>query len=159
VSDGLKGAEKQIILETPKGRKTLSVKIPRGIMPGGKIRLAGLGGPGIKGGPDGDLYLVVQFREEDCTLKGYDLHQKIEVMPWTAALGGETMVKTPEGRLLVKIPAGIRSGGSIRVGGKGYPNAIGGRGDLFLIVNINNPEHLSDKQKALYKQLKELDGI
>lgn len=158
VTDGLKGAEKQITLETPRGRKTLSIKIPKGIMPGGKIRLAGLGSPGINGGPDGDLYLVVQFKEEEFTLKGYDIFQKVEVKPWTAALGGETMVKTPDGRLLVKIPAGIRSGGSIRVAGKGYPNAMGGRGDLYLQVNINNPEYLSEKQKALYQQLKDMDS-
>ncbi len=157
VADGLTGTEKQIVLETPKGRKTLKVKIPKGILPGGKIRLAGLGSPGLNGGPDGDLYLVVQFKEEDYTLKGYDILQKIEIKPWTAALGGEAMVRTPEGRLFVKIPAGIRGGGSIRVAGKGYPNAIGGRGDLYLQVMINNPEHLSEKQKALYQELKELD--
>lgn len=157
ISDGLIGAEKNITLETPKGRKTFAVVIPKGIQPGGKIRLAGLGGKGVQGGRDGDLLLVVRFKEDEYTLKGYDITQKVEVKPWTAALGGEVMVKTPEERILVNIPSGVRSGENIRISGKGYHNAIGGHGDLFLQVNINNPEHLSEKQRALYKELKELD--
>jgi curved DNA-binding protein len=52
----------------------------------------------------------------------------------------------------------MRSGGNIRIPGKGYPNAIGGRGDLYIQVNINNPEHLNEKQLALYRQLEELDN-
>lgn len=155
--DGLTGAEKQIVLDTPKGRKTLSVRIPKGIMPGGKIRLAGQGGTGLSGGPDGDLLLVVHFKEEEYSLKGYDIVQRIEVKPWTAALGGEAMVRTPEGRLLVRIPEGIRSEENIRIPGKGYLNAMGGRGDLYIKVGINNPERLTEKQRALYHELMQLD--
>lgn len=153
VSDGLLGTEKRLTLETPSGKKTLSVRIPKGIQQGGKILLKGFGGRGYNGGTDGDLLLVVAFKEEEFSLKGYDIIQKVEVMPWVAALGGEVMVKSPEGRLLVKIPAGIRTDGSIRISGKGYYNSIGGRGDLYIRVNINNPEHLSEEQRALYKQL------
>jgi curved DNA-binding protein len=158
VPDGLLGAEKHITLETPHGRKTLSVSIPKGIQPGGKIRLGGLGGKGVNKGEDGDLFLVVGFKEDEYTLKGYDIAKTIEVMPWVAALGGEMMVKTPEERILVNIPAGIRDGGNIRIRGKGYYNSIGGRGDLFLKVNINNPEYLNEKQRALYQELKNLDS-
>ncbi|HBR01799.1 MAG TPA: heat-shock protein [Ruminiclostridium sp.] len=159
VLDGLMGSEKHITLETPNGRKTLAISIPKGIQPGGKIRLKGQGGKGYNGGEDGDLLLVVSFKEDEFALKGYDITQKIEVMPWTAALGGEVLVKTPEGKILVNIPAGIRDGGNIRIRGKGYYNAIGGRGDLFLHVNINNPEHLSDRQRALYQELKSLEML
>jgi len=157
VTDGLLGTEKHISIETPTGRKTLSVKIPKGIQPGGKIRLAGQGGKGINGGPNGDLILVVRFKEDEYELKGYDIIQKIEVKPWVAALGGEVTVRTPESKIIVNIPKGIRSGGNIRIPGKGYYNSIGGRGDLYIQVNINNPEFLSPKQLELFRQLKELD--
>ncbi len=157
IIDGLLGPEKHITIESPKGRKTLSVKIPKGIQPGGKIRLAGQGGKGINGSPDGDLMLIVRFRTDDYELKGYDISQKIEVKPWVAALGGEVKVKTPESKIIVNIPQGIRNGGNIRIPGKGYYNAIGGRGDLFIQVYVNNPEHLSEKQLELYQKLKESD--
>jgi curved DNA-binding protein len=157
VIDSLKGAEKHITIESPNGRKTLSVKIPKGIQPGGKIRLAGQGGKGINGGKDGDLMLIVRFKEDEYELKGFDIMQKIEVKPWVAALGGEVNVKTPEARIIVNIPKGIQNGGNIRIPGKGYYNTIGGRGDLYIQVYINNPERLSEKQLELYKKLKELD--
>ena len=157
VIDGLKGTEKQIVLDTPNGRKTLSVKIPKGVLAGSKIRLAGQGGMGKNGGVQGDLFLVVSFKDEEFSLKGYDITQEIEVTPWTCALGGDMMVKTPEGKILVKIPEGIRSGNNIRIPGKGYYNSIGGRGDLFIKLNINNPKRLTEKQKELYEKLKDLD--
>ncbi len=156
VPDGLMGAEKHIAIETPTGRKTLAVTIPKGIQSGGKIRLAGQGGKG-NGGPDGDLFLVVRFKEDEYTLSGSDIIQQADIKPWVAALGGEVIIKTPDGRIMVSVPAGIRNGGKIRISGKGYPNAIGGRGDLYIQVRISNPEHLSDKQRALYQQLKDLD--
>lgn len=157
VADGLKGAEKHIGLDTPSGRKTLSVKIPKGIRAGGKIRISGQGGKGVNGGPDGDLYLIIRFKEDEFSLKGDDIYAKTEVTPWMAALGGEKTVAIPEGRLLVTIPAGIRNEGKIKMSGKGYPNALGGRGDLYLIVNINNPSYLNERQLELYRKLKELD--
>jgi len=158
VAEGLLGAEKHITLEGPDGRKTLSVKIPKGIQPGAKIRLAKQGGKGINGGENGDLYLVVKFKEDEYTLKGSDIYKKIEVTPWVAALGGEVKVSTPEARMIVSIPQGIRSGGSIRIPGKGYYNPIGGRGDLYIQVQINNPERLTERQKELYRELMRLDN-
>lgn len=158
VVDGLKGAEKRIGIETPQGRKTLAITIPRGIQPGGKIRIRGMGGKGTGGAPDGDLYLVVRFKEDEYVLKGSDIIRKIEVKPWTAALGGEATVRTPEGKIIVTVPAGIRSGESIRIPGKGYYNSFGGRGDLYIEVIINNPAYLSEKQKELYRKLRDLDS-
>ncbi|MGI6622189.1 MAG: DnaJ domain-containing protein [Clostridiaceae bacterium] len=158
VADGLLGAEKHITLESPNGRKTISVKIPKGIQPGGKIRLANQGGKGINGGADGDLYLIVKFKEDEYTLKGSDLYKKIEVTPWMAALGGEAKVSLPDARIIVKIPQGIRTGDNIRIPGKGYYNSIGKRGDLFIQVQINNPGCLTQRQRELYQELKNLDN-
>lgn len=158
VLDGLKGVEKHITIESATGRKTLAIKIPKGIQPGGKIRLSQQGGKGRNGAPNGDLFLIVNFKQDEYTLQGYDIHQNIEVTPWVAALGGEVKVQTPEAKILVSIPKEIRNGGSIRIQGKGYHNSIGGRGDLFIKVNINNPRTLSEEQLNLYKELEKLDN-
>ncbi len=157
VADGILGNEKQISIRTPSGMKKLAIKIPRGIQPNGKIRLKGQGGKGKNGGADGDLLLVVRFKDNDINIKGTDIIQKFEVKPWIAAVGGKETVNTPDGKIIVSVPAGIRSGESIRIPGKGYPNSIGERGDLFLKISINNPAHLSEKQLELYRKLKELD--
>lgn len=155
VTDGLKGAERRIGIDTPKGRRTIAVKIPKGIQPGSKIRLQGLGGQGIGGGPNGDLYLTVGFKEDDYILKGHDIIMDISVLPWIAALGGEQIVNTPDGRISVRIPEGIQSGGKIRIPGKGYYTPAGGRGDLFLSIRLVNPVRLTDKQRRLYEQLRD----
>ncbi len=157
VAEGLLGSEKRITIQGPDGRKTISVKIPKGIQPGGKIRLANQGGKGINGGANGDLYLVVKFKEDEYALKGSDIYKKLEVTPWMAALGGEAQVSLPDTRIIVKIPQGIRSGNNIRIPGKGYYNSIGGRGDLYITIQINNPEHLTQRQRELYQELMKLD--
>jgi curved DNA-binding protein len=153
--DGLKGAERKIAIDTPGGKKTLAVKIPKGIRPGGKIRLQGQGAPGVGGGPNGDLYLVVNFTEGEFSLQGHDITMSVPVYPWDAALGGEKTVNTPDGRILIKIPEGIQSGGRIRIPGKGYHTPAGGRGDLYISVRIVNPDRLTERQRMLYEQLRD----
>lgn len=155
VTDGLKGAERRIAVDTPNGRRTVAVKIPKGIQPGGKIRLQGLGGKGMGGGPNGDLYLVVRFNEDGPVLKGYDIIVDLPVLPWVAALGGEQTVNTPDGRIVVRVPEGIQSGGKIRIPGKGYYTPSGGRGDLYLAIRIVNPAILTPRQRKLYEQLRD----
>lgn len=155
ITDGLKGTERRIGIDTPNGRRTVAVKIPRGIQPGGKIRLQGLGGKGTGGGPSGDLYLTVRFSEEGLTLKGHDIIMDLPVLPWVAALGGEQTVSTPDGRIVVRVPEGIQSGGRIRIPGKGYYTPAGGRGDLFLTVRLVNPAILTPRQRKLYEQLRD----
>lgn len=156
ISDGLKGAERRLSIDTPDGRKTVAVKIPRGVQPGARIRLQGLGGKGAAGAPNGDLYLVVRFSEEGgMQLKGHDIVMDMPVLPWVAALGGEQTVNTPDGKIIVRVPEGIQSGGKIRIPGKGYYTPSGGRGDLYLSVRIVNPEKLTPRQRRLYEQLRD----
>ena len=156
VIDGLKGAERRITISTPDGRKTVAVKIPRGIQPGAKIRLQGLGEKGTAGAPNGDLYLIVRFSEDGgMQLKGSDIIMDMPVLPWVAALGGEQTVSTPDGRIIVRVPEGIQSGGKIRIPGEGYYTPSGGRGDLYLSVRIVNPERLTPRQRRLYEQLRD----
>lgn len=152
--EGMLGAEKTITLSNGADRKTLSVRIPKGVADGTRIRVAGQGGRGLNGGPDGDLYLVIGFKKGLCEKEGRDLVLEVDVLPWQAALGDELHVKTPEGRILLKIPSGIDAGGRIRIPGKGYPEN-GVRGDLFVKVRIVNPKVLTPHQKRLYEELRD----
>lgn len=155
--EGFSGGEKRISLRTSAGEKTISLKIPAGIKPGEKIKLSGQGGPGINGGSKGDLYLIVEFTHNGTfELNGLNVEAPIALYPWEAALGTEKPFQTLDGKISVKVPAGIQSGNKIRVAGKGYRDRKGSRGDLFLRVKIVNPEKLSTAQLDLYEQLKRI---
>lgn len=155
--EGFSGAEKRIGLRTSTGEKTISLKIPAGIKPGEKIKLSGQGGPGYNGGKNGDLLLHAEFvRNSDFELNGLNLEGRIALYPWEAALGTEKPYQTVDGRISVKVPAGIQTDNRIRVAGKGYRDRNGTRGDLFLRVKIMNPEKLSKEQKELYEKLSKI---
>jgi curved DNA-binding protein len=155
--EGFEGAERRISLRTENGDRTLSIKIPAGIKPGEKIKLSGQGGPGMNGGKNGDLYLQVEFRRDTgYELDGLNIEAQTELFPWEAALGSEVTIDTLDGRISVKIPAGIQSGNRIRVGGKGYKDKSGTRGDMYLRVRLVNPERLDKAQLDLYEQLKKI---
>ena len=151
--EGLEGVEKTFTIRTGEGAKTLSVKIPR-VFEGGKIKLSGQGKPGIGGGPSGDLYITIKFREGKYKLEGNNLIKRAEIYPWTAALGGEVKIEAPDGLIQVKIPAGIQTDQKIRVPRQGYGKTKESRGDLFILIKIVNPRHLTSEQKKLYEKLK-----
>lgn len=156
-AEGFSGAEKRISLRTSAGEKTISLKIPAGIKPGEKIKLSGQGGPGIYGGINGDLYLQVEFlHNSGFELDGLNLESQIELYPWEAALGSEISYGTLDGKISVRIPAGIQTDNRIRVAGRGYRDRSGIRGDLYLKVKIVNPERLSKVELDLYEQLKRI---
>lgn len=156
-SEGFNGAERTITLKTPTGSKTISLKIPAGIKPGEKIKLSGQGGRGINGGPNGDLYLKVEFRRDTgFDIDGLNLEANMDLYPWEAALGSEVTFYTLDGKISVKVPAGIQTGNRIRVAGKGYRDKYGSRGDLYLKVRIVNPGSLNSAQIDLYKKLKSI---
>ena len=140
-------------------RKTLQVKIPKGISEGQQIRLRGQGLPGFNGGANGDLYLKIRFRESDTLYvkNRKDVYQRIDVMPWIAVLGGKTAIDTPAGKLNINIPANSRSGQNLRLKGKGIPAKEAG--DLYLIINITLPETMSEADRAAWQQLAEHYGM
>jgi len=159
LSEGFHGAEKRINIRTSTGEKTISLKVPVGIKPGEKIKLSGQGGPGINGGRNGDLYLRIELAQnEPFELNGLNIESPIALYPWEAALGAEKPFQTLDGRIFVKVPAGIQTDNKIRVAGKGYIDRNGNRGDLFLKVKIVNPEKLSEAQLDLYEKLKKISG-
>ncbi len=152
--EGLGGMEKTFSIRTGTGSKTLSVRIPKGIKDGGKVKLSGQGNPGIGGGPKGDLYIIIRFKEGKYRIEGNNLVRKLEVFPWTAALGGEMKVHSPDGPILIKIPAGIQTDQKIRISGKGYGKPGENRGDLMIQIKIVNPKVLTTEQRKLYEKLK-----
>ena len=137
--------------------KTLSVKVPAGVDDGDQIRLAGEGEAGEKGGPAGDLYVLMRLkkhpvfhREED------DLYCEMPVSFITAALGGELTVPTMDGKASIKIPAGTQSEKLFRLKGKGVRNVRSGHvGDLYCRVSVETPVNLSARQKELLSELNE----
>ncbi len=150
------GGEREIALSgpTPERSKTYMVRIPKGIRPGQRIRLAGQGEKGVGGAPAGDLYLMVEilphptFRLED-----RDLYTTVPVTPWEAALGAEVTLATLDGAVNVKIPAGSSSGRKIRLKGKGFPDPRSSPGDLYAEISIRVPQTLSAEERELFEQL------
>ena len=156
--EGFHGAKRNISFRTSSGiDKNIEMKIPEGIHQGERIRLAKQGSPGFSGGESGDLYLNVSFKKGGkYSVDGMDLTASLDVYPWEAALGAKLPVDTIDGRIIVNIPAGIKSDERIRVRGKGYKDKKGGRGDLFLKIRIVNPPRMDASIKEHYEALSEM---
>lgn len=137
--------------------KSFEVKIPKGILPGQKIRLSGQGYEGISGGPPGDLYLEVEIEPHPVyRLEGRDLYMDLPVAPWEAALGAEVSVTTLGGTFSLKVPPGSQSGQKLRLRGKGMPNPKGTAGDLYAVLKIVVPKKLTRDEKALFEKLRDV---
>ena len=137
-----------------KGRKRITLRIPPGVETGARLRLAGRGEGGMRGGPAGDLYVILHvrphalFRREE----GNDVLCDVPVPAHIAALGGDVEVPTLDGFARLKIDPGIETGKMFRLRGKGAPSVDGyGRGDLHVRVIVEVPTHLSSRQKKALK--------
>jgi molecular chaperone DnaJ len=133
--------------------RTITVKIPAGVADGQRIRLAGKGVPGERGGPAGDLYVRVHVRAHELFgRKGDDLTLTLPVTFPEATLGTTVRVPTMDGAVTLKIPAGTASGRTFRVRGRGVPKRSGGAGDLLVTAEVAVPKNLSaDAREALEK--------
>ena len=133
----------------------IEANIPAGVRTGSRVRLAGMGGPGQVGGSGGDLYLVIEV-EPDARFerRGDDLYGEAPVDFYTAALGGEARVPTPEGAVSLTIPPRTQAGRTFRLKGKGMP-VLGrrGRGDLYARIKIVLPDDLSTEEEKKLRDL------
>ena len=169
LEEAFRGGTKPIVLQSqvinPQGQlevqeRRYDVKIPPGILPGQRIRLAGQGEEGTGGGPRGDLYLKVEIEPHPVfKLKGRDLYMDVPVSPWEAVLGAEVRVSTLSGNIDLKIPPGTQSGQKLRLRGKGMPNPKGTPGDLYVTVVVKVPTHPSEKERELFEELRKSSGF
>ena len=132
--------------------RSLTVKIPTGVVNGTRIRLHGQGLPGGGKQPAGDLYLDVELAPHRLfQVDGHDLTLAVPIAPWEAALGAEVAVPTLGGTVTATIPAGSQSGQKLRLRGRGLPGDP--PGDQYLTLGITLPPRLSEAAKALYREL------
>jgi molecular chaperone DnaJ len=133
--------------------RTITVRIPPGVKDGQRIRLAGKGAPGLRGGPAGDLYVRVYVQEHDLFgRKGDDITLTLPVTFPETVLGASVRVPTLDGAVTLKIPAGTTSGRTFRVRGKGTAKRTGGAGDLLVTVEVAVPKTLTpEAREALEK--------
>jgi molecular chaperone DnaJ len=138
-------------------RSKLAVDVPAGIADGQRIRISGRGHAGERGGPAGDLYVLVRVREDSRFVRdGDDLLTAVDVPAPLAALGTTVEVPTLDGAMELEIPAGTQPHEVLVMRGRGLPALRGHRsGDLRVVVNVVIPRHLGRDQRALYQQLAE----
>ena len=152
--EAFQGGHRSVTLEGPGGRRTLDVRIPAGVANGQRIRLAGQGGRGSEGAPNGDLYFVVQIAPHPrYRVDGRDLYVDLPLAPWEAALGTSVAVETPGGEMKVKVPPGTSSGKRLRLRERGLPHPRGRHGHLYAEVKIMVPAKLTDEERRLFEQL------
>ncbi len=140
--------------------KTLAVKIPAGVEEGNRIRLAGEGEAGTRGGAAGDLYVFITIRKHKLFERnGEDLSFSLPIRFTTAALGGSVEIPTIEGiKTKLQIPAGSQHGDKLRLKDKGMPilNSGGRRGNLYVELKIETPKKLSSEERDLLEKLDKL---
>ncbi|MEK7713243.1 MAG: molecular chaperone DnaJ [Deltaproteobacteria bacterium] len=140
--------------------KTLSIKVPAGVETGSRLRLQGEGEAGSRGGPSGDLYVVITVKEHPIfTRDGEDVLCDVPIFFTQAALGAEIDVPTIEGKVKMKVPQGTQSGAHFRLKGKGIARLGGyGRGDQIVKVIVETPTKLTQRQKELLDEFAKISG-
>ena len=132
-------------------KRTLNVRIPKGVRQGQHIRLAGQGSPGLGSGERGDLYLEVEFRPHRYyRVEGTDVFIDLPVAPWEAALGATVKVKTPSGNVDLTIPPNSSNGRKLRLKDRGIPAKQ--PGDLFVVLKVALPKADTDAAKSAYAE-------
>ncbi|NOY68300.1 MAG: DnaJ domain-containing protein [Deltaproteobacteria bacterium] len=157
LSDVVTGTEKIITITRPSGQtETLTIKIPKGMVTGKKLRIGGRGEPSPHGGPTGNLYIRARLIPDPVyRVEGHDLYLEREIKLTEAILGTRINIPSVSGsQLSLKIPPGTGHGKKLRLPGQGLPRMKGrGAGDLYVVINEMIPGSLNEKQKKLIKEL------
>jgi curved DNA-binding protein len=166
IEDAFRGTTLEMQLSMPEyddaGRMrrvphTVKARIPPGAVDGQRLRLPGKGARGMNGGRAGDLYLDITLKPHAVYRPaGHDLYVDLQLRPWEAALGASVEVPTPAGAVNLKVPAGTSSGQKLRLAGRGLPRPRGAAGDLFAVAQIVVPAQLSERERELYEELRQL---
>jgi molecular chaperone DnaJ len=141
--------------------RMLSVNIPAGVEDGTRIRLAGEGEAGLRGGPPGDLYIFLSLAQHEFFQRdGADLHCRVPISMITAALGGEFEVPAIDGsKARVKVPGGTQTGRRFRLTSKGMPVLRSKQtGDMYVQVSVETPQNLTKKQRELLTEFEKLSS-
>ncbi|MCS5693570.1 DnaJ domain-containing protein [Cyanobium sp. FGCU-6] len=163
LEDAARGLELSLDLSVPEttadgGVRTVSratkVRVPRGVVDGERLRVAGRGGPGYGEGPAGDLYIDIHLQQHPLfRAVGHDLYLEVPITPWEAVLGAEIELPTLDGRVRVAVKPGAKGGQKLRLAGKGLPRRGEGAGDLYGVLQLVTPTVISDKERELYREL------
>lgn len=159
LEDVLNGADRQLTLRKNGNTENVSVKIPRGIEEGKKLRLKGKGGEAPMGGVPGDLYLKVQLEpHRQYERNGEDLILSRHIPYSDACLGAKIEVESLNGKkFVVNVPSGTNGDLRLRIKGQGLPSGpIGGHGDLYVKIRVDVPKSLTDEQKTLITSLRDI---
>ncbi|MEC4725035.1 DnaJ domain-containing protein [Shewanella sp. D64] len=158
--DAVQGVEKIVELPVNGETKKIKVKIPAGIKDGEKIRFTGKGSAGVYGGAPGDLLLIIATRAHAfLERENNDLIYTTSVDMVMAALGGEIDVNVLDKRFKLKVPSGTQPGRKFKIKGKGVTGRKGGTGDLFVKIKVEIPQDLTEQQRSLLEQFKELTEV
>ena len=140
--------------------KQVRITIPAGVADGQVIKLKGYGAEGMNGGPAGDLYITFVIEDDPVFRRqGDDLYENVTIDLYTALLGGEQLVNTLDGQVKLIVKPGTQPGSKVRLKGKGFPmyKQEGQAGDLIVTYQVHLPEHLSERQRDLLQQIKNLN--
>ena len=148
------GAERSTNGGSEPAARTVEVRVPKLAVDGQRLRVKGQGGPGVNGGPPGDLYAKVAYKRHHLfRLLGTDVWFYLPIAPWEAVLGAVVDIPTLEKPFRIHVPAGATSGQTFRLPRRGLPKPDGGRGDLLACLRIITPEFPTETEKQLYLQL------
>ena len=140
-------------------QKKVRITVPTGVADGAKLRLNGQGHSGFSGGPKGDLILVVHVESDaQFTRKGNDIHSEVTIDLPKAVLGGMIDVPTTDGTVQMKVPPGVPNGSKLRLKGQGVKTKSGACGDQYVIVKVDMPKKLTEKQKQAFEKFAETMG-
>ncbi len=163
LEDAYRGATRAISLRAPEiddtghvttKDRTLNVRIPKGVRPGQRIRLAGQGSPGLGGGAAGDLYLEIEIQPHRLyTIDDRDVHLTLPLTPWEAVLGTTVKIPTPAGAVDLKIPPDTHNGRKLRLKGRGIPSRPAG--DFFVTAELTLPPANTATDKDFYQKMQQ----
>jgi DnaJ-class molecular chaperone len=160
LEEAFAGTQRTLQFSNPNGTpRTITVKIPSGVDTGNRVRVPGEGGPGLNGGPKGDLFLVVKVLPNPrFERKGEDLYVKVETSLYTLLLGGQASVPTLAGKTIsLNIPEQTQNGRTFRLSGQGMPTTRSDRrGDLYATVIAQLPTRLTPRERELFEELRRI---